>query len=123
MPLLPTSGSPSAFSPDEDLPTSEYDDVGFRVATVAGLAGDFNGNGVVDAADYVVWRKGLGTTFNGKGMQNYLLFFSIYQTCRNKGLSFLQFLRSGTFDMELEDPVLGRKLTHGYKIVSLPDEG
>ena len=30
---------------------------------------------------------------------------------------------SGTFDMELEDPVLGRKLTHGYRIVSLPDEG
>jgi len=30
---------------------------------------------------------------------------------------------SGTFDMKLEDPVLGRKLTHGYKIVSLPDEG
>ena len=30
---------------------------------------------------------------------------------------------SGTFDMELEDRVLGRKLTHSYKIVSLPDEG
>jgi hypothetical protein len=30
---------------------------------------------------------------------------------------------SGTFDMELEDPVLGRRLTHGYQIVSLPDEG
>jgi hypothetical protein len=30
---------------------------------------------------------------------------------------------SGTFDMELEDPVLKRKLTHGYRIVSLPDEG
>jgi hypothetical protein len=30
---------------------------------------------------------------------------------------------SGRFDMELEDPVLGRKLTCGYKIVSLPDEG
>ena len=30
---------------------------------------------------------------------------------------------SGTFDMELEDPVLGRKLTHGYKSVSLPVEG
>jgi hypothetical protein len=27
------------------------------------------------------------------------------------------------FDMELEDPVLGRKLTHGYDIVTLPDEG
>jgi hypothetical protein len=30
---------------------------------------------------------------------------------------------SGSFEMELEDPVLGRKLTHSYKIVSLPDEG
>jgi len=30
---------------------------------------------------------------------------------------------SGSFDMELEDPVLGRKLTHSYQIVSLPDEG
>jgi hypothetical protein len=30
---------------------------------------------------------------------------------------------SGTFEMELDDPVLGRKLTHSYKIVSLPDEG
>jgi PEP-CTERM motif len=29
---------------------------------VGELPGDYNGNGVVDAADYVVWRKGLGTT-------------------------------------------------------------
>lgn len=27
------------------------------------LAGDFNFNGVVDAADYVLWRKGLGTIY------------------------------------------------------------
>ena len=27
------------------------------------LPGDFNGDGAVDAADYVVWRKGLGTTY------------------------------------------------------------
>ena len=25
--------------------------------------GDYNQNGVVDAADYVMWRKGLGTTY------------------------------------------------------------
>src|SRR4029079_10902366 len=25
---------------------------------ITGLPGDFNGDGVVDAADYVVWRKG-----------------------------------------------------------------
>jgi Protein of unknown function (DUF2848) len=30
---------------------------------------------------------------------------------------------SGSFDMELEDPVLGRKLTHGYSVTILPDEG
>jgi hypothetical protein len=28
-----------------------------------GVPGDFNNNGTVDAADYVVWRKGLGTTY------------------------------------------------------------
>lgn len=28
-----------------------------------GLPGDYNLNGVVDAADYVVWRNGLGTTY------------------------------------------------------------
>jgi hypothetical protein len=28
-----------------------------------GVAGDFNGNGVVEAADYVVWRKKLGTIY------------------------------------------------------------
>jgi uncharacterized membrane protein len=27
---------------------------------------DFNGNGTVDAADYVIWRKGLGTTYMQK---------------------------------------------------------
>jgi hypothetical protein len=30
--------------------------------TPLGLAGDYNDNGVVDAADYVVWRKNDGTT-------------------------------------------------------------
>jgi hypothetical protein len=28
-----------------------------------GLAGDYNHNGIVDAGDYTVWRKGLGTTY------------------------------------------------------------
>jgi hypothetical protein len=29
----------------------------------SGLAGDFNSDSVVDAADYVTWYKGLGTTY------------------------------------------------------------
>jgi hypothetical protein len=32
----------------------------------AGLPGDYNGNGVVDAADYVLWRKSPGS-FGGAG--------------------------------------------------------
>ena len=28
-----------------------------------------------------------------------------------------------TFEMELEDPVLRRKITHGYSIQTLPDQG
>jgi hypothetical protein len=30
--------------------------------TGAGIPGDYNNNGIVDAADYVVWRKNAGTT-------------------------------------------------------------
>lgn len=33
------------------------------------------------------------------------------------------FSYGGTFEMELDDPVLGRKLMHSYKTVQLPDEG
>jgi hypothetical protein len=33
------------------------------------------------------------------------------------------FSYGGTFEMELEDAALGRKLTHSYRTVSLPDEG
>jgi hypothetical protein len=33
------------------------------LTVVSGLPGDYNHNGIVDAADYVVWRKGLGTTY------------------------------------------------------------
>ena len=44
-------------------PPSELRDVGFRVASIPApaLQGDFNGDGAVDAADYVVWRKNDGT--------------------------------------------------------------
>ena len=37
--------------------------------TGVSVAGDFNLNGVVDAADYAVWRKGLGTTYSQSDYQ------------------------------------------------------
>jgi hypothetical protein len=46
------------------VPSGENFSVGLRVASIAGslgLSGDFNEDGFVDAADYVVWRKTDGT--------------------------------------------------------------
>lgn len=36
-----------------------------ELSVVAGLSGDYNGNGVVDAADYTIWRDTLGQTGAG----------------------------------------------------------
>jgi hypothetical protein len=33
------------------------------ISVAVGIPGDFNQNGIVDAADYVVWRKYVGTTY------------------------------------------------------------
>jgi hypothetical protein len=53
-------------------------------------------------------RKILGTGCNESGIQDYLLFLSIYQTCRHKNVSFLGFLRSGSLDIdEFADLVTG----------------
>ncbi len=43
--------------------TSQLYTTGVLSIASVGLPGDYNNNGVVDAADYVVWRKGLGTTY------------------------------------------------------------
>jgi hypothetical protein len=44
-------------------------------------------------------RKLIGASFTEKGLKDYLVFLSIYQTCRLRNLSFLRFLRSGLFDL------------------------
>jgi predicted RecB family nuclease len=53
-------------------------------------------------------RRILGTSSTEKGLQDYLIFLSIYQTCRRKNLSFLQFLRSGMLDLDAIANVVGR---------------
>jgi arabinogalactan endo-1,4-beta-galactosidase len=49
--------------------TVNFNFVEISVAVPLLLPGDFNGDGVVDAADYTVWRDNLGTSFdlNGNG--------------------------------------------------------
>jgi formylglycine-generating enzyme required for sulfatase activity len=48
---------------DPNNKISFWGGVGFRVATIRHLPGDFNHNGIVDAADYVIWRKNPGGTY------------------------------------------------------------
>lgn len=55
------------------------DDISAEVLASIGVAGDYNHNGVVDAADYVIWRDSVGTSGsglaadgNGDGMVNQL---------------------------------------------------
>jgi hypothetical protein len=45
-------------------------------------------------------RRILGTSSTEIGLRDYLVFLSIYQTCRRKNLSFLRFLRSGHLDID-----------------------
>jgi hypothetical protein len=53
-------------------------------------------------------RKIFGTWPTEKGLQDYLVLLSIYQTCRHKNLSFLRFLRSGLLDIDAFADASGR---------------
>jgi hypothetical protein len=52
-----------SLSPSLAWNTSQLYSTGVISIVAATLAGDFNNDGTVDAADYPVWRKGLGTTY------------------------------------------------------------
>jgi hypothetical protein len=47
------------FAGSEGSPDGYQDNLDFRILA-AGITGDYNDNGVVDAADYVAWRDNLG---------------------------------------------------------------
>jgi len=50
-------------------------DIGWTVVPPAGLPGDFNHNDVVDAADYTVWRNGLGSEYSASDNDLWKLHF------------------------------------------------
>ncbi len=57
IPVAPPPGATASLALTSDLWS-------MNVAFNTSLPGDFNGDSIVDAADYVVWRKGLGTTYS-----------------------------------------------------------
>jgi Transposase IS66 family len=61
----------------------------------------WNNNNAENALKLVASRRRLfGTGITETGLQEYLVFLSIYQTLRRKGLSLLRFLLSGETDLE-----------------------
>jgi hypothetical protein len=62
----------------------EYTFVGF--ANTAPGPGDYNGDGVVDAEDYLVWRKGLGTTYT---QSDYTVWRTHFGQSSRNGASFI----------------------------------
>jgi hypothetical protein len=59
-----------------------------------------NNNAEVAIKRFASRRRFMGASFTDKGLQDYLVFLSLYQSCRNKNVSFLRFLRSGLLDLD-----------------------
>ena len=49
---------------------------------------------------FAAYRRELGGTFTEKGIKDYLILLSIQQTCKYRGLSFLEFLKLGEKSIE-----------------------
>jgi predicted RecB family nuclease len=61
----------------------------------------WNNNNAENALKLVASRRRLfGTSVSESGLRDYLVFLSIYQTLRRKGISLLRFLLSGETDLE-----------------------
>jgi hypothetical protein len=61
-----------------------------------GLAGDFNDDGTVDAADYLVWRKGLGTIYTPDDYDDWQANFGATSSAANAA--------AGRFDAAVPEP-------------------
>lgn len=61
----------------------------------------WNNNNAENAIkEFASRRRIIGGASTERGLRNYLIFLSIYHTCRLRHLSFLRFLRSGMFDID-----------------------
>ena len=62
-------------------PFGVLDNLRFVTGSITTLTGDFNSDGKVDAADYVVWRNGLGSTHTQGQYQQWR---QVWGGCRNR---------------------------------------
>lgn len=62
-------GYARAYSSPDFSPFGKLDHLRFTSLTQQSLAGDFDGNGTVDAADFTVWRDGLGSAYESSDYQ------------------------------------------------------
>lgn len=60
-------------------------------------------------------RRDLGGVSTEKGIGDYLILVSVLETCKFKGISFLEFLRSGEKDI---DTFVGKKIRSPKKVIS-----
>ena len=76
----------------------KYRDKLFVFLDYDGIPGNNNAENAVKL--FTSRRKLIGSSFTEQGLKDYLVFLSIYQTCRLKNLSFLRFLRDGGLDVD-----------------------
>jgi predicted RecB family nuclease len=81
---------------------SRIEKYGERLFTFLGYDGvPWNNNNAENALKLVASRRRLfGTSVSEAGLKDYLVFLSLYQTLRRKGISLLRFLLSGETDLE-----------------------
>src|SRR5208283_1556760 len=81
---------------------SRIEKYGKRLFTFLDFDGvPWNNNNAENALKLVASRRRLfGTSVSESGLKDYLVFLTIYQTLRRKGISLLRFLLSGETDLE-----------------------
>jgi hypothetical protein len=97
--------SMAAFSPQSEAAQAirdrllRYQDKLFTFLEHDGVT--WNNNNAENAIkQFAYFRESRPGVMKDVGLQDYLVLLSLYQTCRYKGLSFLQFLLSGERDIE-----------------------
>ena len=78
---------------------SKYKDKLFTFLNYDGIPWN-NNNAEHSVKPFAAYRQDVSATFTQKGIIDYLVLLSIQQTCKYRGISFLEFLKSGEMSIE-----------------------